>query len=194
MYYKGCNSKNDHEIFILKAEFDRMKSLEEERKQSPKLQMKDFCDRMAFKGIIISIAMAWFQQTTGLFIFATYASLIFEISDSILSVDASAIVLATINILGGFVSTQMGDAFGRKTTMISSLIGATIGLLTFSTYLYLNHHQYDVSHYNWLPVVCLSSVMFISSLGILALANTCVVENFSPKVIFHKCFFLRFCF
>lgn len=183
MYYKGCNAKNDHEMFILKAKFERMKSLEEDRKQSPKLQIKDFCNRMAFKGIIISIAMAWFQQATGIFIFATYASLIFEISDSILSVDASIIVLATINIFGGLISTQMGDAFGRKTTMISTCAGAAFGLFIFSAYLYLHHYQYDVSSYIWLPVVCLSSVMFISSLGILALANTCVVENFPPKVM-----------
>lgn len=77
-----------------------MKSIEEERKQSPKHQIKDFCDRVALKGITISIAMAWFQQATGFFIYATYAALIFEISDSVLSVNASIIVLATANILG----------------------------------------------------------------------------------------------
>lgn len=144
--------------------------------------MSDFFNQMAFKGIVICIAMAWFQQVTGIYIFATYASLIFQISGSVLSVYTSIIVLGTVNILGGLVSTQLGDAFGRKTTMISSLFGAAFGFFTFSTYLYLQHHNYNVSNFIWLPVVCLSTILFIASSGFLALVNTCVVENFAPKV------------
>lgn len=182
MYYNGCNGKSIHEEIIVKAEFERMRSLEEERKQSPKLQMRDFLNRSAMKGITICIAMAWFQQATGIFIFITYASLIFEQSNSVLSVDASITVFATINILGGLVSTQMGDTFGRKTTMIFSLLGSAIGLFAFSTYSYLLHCGYDITNFTWLPVVSLSFVMFVTSSGILALANTCVIENYPSKV------------
>lgn len=59
MYYKGCNGKNDNEKFILKAEFEQMKLMEEERKRNSKIQLKDFCNRMAVKGIVTSIAMSW---------------------------------------------------------------------------------------------------------------------------------------
>lgn len=173
----------------MRAEFERIKSLEEERKKSPKLQIKDFSNRAAFKGIVISFAMAWFQHATGLFVFITYASLIFELTDSVFSVNTSIIVMSVFIILGGLVSTLTGDTFGRKTTMISSLFGTAIGLFTISTYSYLHHHNYDVSWLNWLPVVCLSFVMFIASMGILALANTCVVENFPPKVCFQSYIF-----
>lgn len=182
MFYNGCDGKSKHEEFVVKAEFERMRSLEEERKQSPRLQIRDFSNRSAIKGISICVAMAWFQQATGIFIFITYASLIFEQSSSALSVDASIIVFGTINILGGLVSTQMGDTFGRKTTMIFSLFGSAIGLSAFSTYSYLLHYGYDVSNYTWLPVVSLSFVMFVTSSGILALANTCVIENYPSKV------------
>lgn len=182
MYYNGCNGKSKNDQFVLKAEFERMKSLEEERKQNPSLEIRDFLNRSAIKGIIICVAMAWFQQATGIFIFITYASLIFQLSNSVLSVDASIIVFATINILGGLVSTQMGDTFGRKTTMIFSLFGSATGLFAFSTYSYLHHYGYDVSNYTWLPVVSLSFVMFVTSCGILALANTCVIENYPSKV------------
>lgn len=122
------------------------------------------------------------MQTTGAVIIMNYASLIFGISGSALSIDASGIILAVIQILGGLVSTQLGDTFGRKTTLFISLSGSAFGLLTFTVYSYLRQNGYDVSSYLWLPVVCLSLIIFISSAGIVALANTCTVENFSPKV------------
>lgn len=159
-----------------------MKSIEEKRKATSTSQLNDYFNRMAIKGFITCFAVSWFQQATGISTFATYASLIFQISDSVVSVDASIIILATINIFGGLLSTQLSDAFSRKTTIIASLFGTTFGLFTFSTYLYLHHYDYDVSKFLWLPVVCLSSIMFVASTGFLALANTIVVENFPPKV------------
>lgn len=188
MYYKGCNSKNDREKSILKAEFEQMKLIEEERKKNSQIQLQDFCNRLAIKGIVTSIAMSWFMQTTGSVIIMNYASLIFGISGTALSIDASGIILAVIQILGGLVSTQLGDTFGRKTTLFISLFGSAFGLFTFTVYSYLRQNGYDVSSYLWLPVVCLSLIIFISSAGIVALANTCTVENFPPKVNEHICY------
>lgn len=179
MYYKGCAGKTDREKSRLQAEFERIKSLEEERKNSPSMELKDFCNLSTVKGIKTCIAMSWFTQVT---ILMYYASLIFKLSDSIFSVDVSAIVLAFFQIIGGLISTQFGDTFGRKTTFFISLFGSAFGLFIFSIYLYFHHHGYDLSKYTWLPVVCMSFVMFISTAGILALAHTCIVENFPPKV------------
>lgn len=169
-------------MVILKTEFERMKRLEEERKSNSKLELKDICNRMAFKGISTSIAMSWFMQTTGSVIIMNYASLIFEISGSALSIDASGIILAILQIIGGLLSTQLGDTFGRKTGLFASLAGSAIGLFTFAIYSYLRQNGFDTSNYLWLPLVCLSFTIFLSSAGIVALANTCTVENFPPKV------------
>lgn len=182
MYYKACNFENKREIMLLKAEFERIKILEEDRKKNPKVQLKDFCNKMALKGIITSIAMSWLFQATGCFIITNYASLIFDISGTSLSIEVSTIILAAVQIAGGLVSTQMGDAFGRKTTLFISLIGSALGLFIFAVYSYLRQNDYDVSNYLWVPELCLSFLIFISSSGIVALANTCTIENFPPKV------------
>lgn len=163
-----------------------------------KLQWGDFFNRAAMKGFITSIAMAFFMQMTGVWIVTNYASLIFETSGSILDANTSAICLAIFQIIGGLLSTQL--EFGRKTTLIVSLFGSAFGLITFAVYSYLRQIGYDVSSYLWLPVVCLSLVMFMASVGIVALANTCTVENFSLKVNIHNskqcshdnCFIFRF--
>lgn len=179
MYYKGCAAKNDREKTYLKTEFERMKLLEEERKNSPTIRLKDFYKWSACKGILTCIAMSWFTQES---VFISYASIMFEISRSALSTDVSSIILAAVQIVGGLTSTQIGDAFGRKTILFVSLLGSALGLFIFTTYLYLLHLDYDLVNYAWLPVVCLSFTIFSSSAGITAIANTCVVENFPTKV------------
>lgn len=181
-YYKGCTGKTDREKSLLTAEFERLKMLEEERKKRPKMQLKDFCNWTTFKGALICVAISWFTQMTGCFLLVNYASLIFDISNTSFSVDASAIILAIAQISGGLTSTQLGDTMGRKTTLFISLLCSALGLFIFSTYLYLHHHGYPLSNYTLLPIVNLSLVIFISSAGILAISNTCVVENMPTKV------------
>lgn len=179
MYYKGCNGKSDDKI---KAELERLKKIEEERKQDEQLVIGDFCNGQAFKGIATSIAMAWFMQVSGSFLITNYASLIFEKSGSVLDPHMASIILAVVQIIGGLVSTQVGDTFCRKTTLYVSLFFSAIGLFTLSVYLYLRDNFYDVSNFLWVPELSLSVTMFFSSAGVVALANICAIENFPPKV------------
>lgn len=119
---------------------------------------------------------------TGVYTITNYASYFFEKSGSILDVNVSAIVLAIVQIIGGLVSTQMGDTFGRKVTMAISLLGSIIALTTLTVYMFMRHNNYDVSNFLWLPLVSSSFLIFITSAGMMALVNTCAVEHFSPKV------------
>lgn len=146
---------------------------------------------MALKGFATSLAMAWLMQTTGIVIITNYASLIFDKSGTSLSVNASSIMLAVMQIVGGLVSTQLGD-LSRKTTLYISLSSSAFGLFTFSLYSYLRHSNYDVSHFLWLPVTSLSFIIFTSSAGIVAVCNTCALENFSPKVSIKTKFIFQF--
>lgn len=173
-FYKRCGETN--------LEIEKIKQCVEEQGKSGKMTLADFLKRTALKGIFTSVAMSWFLQTTGSYTFTNYASLIFTKSGSIWSTGTSSIVLATVQITGGLVSTQMGDFFERKTTLFISLLGSAFGLISFSIYSYLLQNGYDVSSYIWVPVASLSLIIFISSAGIMALANTCAIENFPSKV------------
>ncbi|XP_031622895.1 facilitated trehalose transporter Tret1-like [Contarinia nasturtii] len=182
IYYKGCEENNERQRTLLNSEFEQLKAVIEERKKSAKLEMKDFCNRPVLKGIFFSIAMSWFLQTTGCFIITNYASLIFEQSGTALGINVSSIVLAIVQIFGGLVSTKMGDAFGRKITLFISLYGSIVGLLIFAVYMYFRQNGYDVSNYVWIPIISSSLIIFVSSAGIMALSNTCTIENFPPKI------------
>lgn len=132
-----------------------------ERNASKKLQFSDFYNWLAVKAIATSIAMAWFIQMPGSFMFINYAMLIFQKSGTVLDPHMSSIILAIVQIVAGLVSTQLGDTFGRKTTLSMSLIGSAAGLFVFTIYSYLRHVGYDVSKYIWLPEVCMSLIIFI---------------------------------
>lgn len=115
MYYKACNKTIESNNLALKTEFERIKTIEEGRQNTPKIQLKDFYSAAAFRGFVTSIAMAYFPQATGCFLINNYAALFLQQqSDCALSVNISSIFLAVAQIFGGILSTQMADAFGRK--------------------------------------------------------------------------------
>ncbi|XP_055299077.1 facilitated trehalose transporter Tret1-like [Sitodiplosis mosellana] len=193
MFYKNCDGNNDREKTHLNAEMERLKLIDDEQKNSPKIQMNDFCNRMALKGVIVSVAVSWLCQMTGGSTFTNYASFMFEKSGTSLGIHISSIILAVAQIVGGLISTQLGDTFGRKTTLNISLLGSAGGLFTFATFMYLHHIGYDLSNFLWIPVTSLSLIIFISYAGIQALINTCVVECFSPKIRTIGMIFYSFC-
>ena len=182
MYYKGINVNSEKEKMLLHCEFERLRSIVEERKLTEKLHFSDFCTRSAMKGIVTSFAMSWFIQMTGSFLITNYASMIFEKSGSLLDPKIASIVLACVQIVSGLISTQLGDTFGRKTTLFISLFGTAVGLSSLASYSYLKHFGYDMSNFLWLPVVCLSLIIFMSSVGIIALGHIVAVENYPQKV------------
>lgn len=168
---------------LLHDEFERIQMIERERKLNPRIQLKDFYNRTTLKGIGTATVMVWLFHSTGFYIIVEYASLIYKISGTALKPEISTIVLSAAEILGGLVAMRLGDTFGRRTTLIISLSGSAAGLSTFAVHSYLRQNEYDISHFTWIPEVCLSFVIFIASAGICAIANTFVVENFPTKVI-----------
>lgn len=187
MYYKGCAGIDERERSFLKAEYQRLQLIVAEQKCSKNLRISDFLNRNALKGISISIGMAWFIQTTGSFLITNYASLIFAKTGSIFDSHTSSIILAVVQIVAGFMSSQWSDAFGRKTILIISLSGSAMGLFTLAAYSYLRENNYNVTNFDWLPLLMLCLVIFISNAGIIALAHICAIENYPSMVCIWIC-------
>lgn len=89
-------------------------------------------------------------------------------------------------IVGNLCTSYFADKFGRKTFSIVSLVGGASGLITLSTFLYLNKHGHDLSSYAYVPVFCLAFVVFIVSAGIIPLSHVIRVESLPTKVELNK--------
>lgn len=139
--------------------------------------------RSALKGLGIGVALNTFAQFTGNLTITSYAVLLFEKAGTSLDPYVCSIMLGVALILGAIFSTYLADKLGRKFLNILSMMGSAVGLFAVSIYHYLNINGFDLSAFQWVPVVSLSFVIFISSAGIMALSIVCSVEHLPPKVI-----------
>lgn len=141
-------------------------------------------NKAAIRGLAIGVILAWLPHLTGTFIFSTYAVLIFEkVGVSNIDPYIASITLAVVQIVGSFCTTQLSDHLGRKFLVLTSLFGAAIGLYSFALFSYMSHIGFDLSSFDWIPVICLCFVIFIASAGIVPLAVVCTVENLPSKVL-----------
>lgn len=139
-------------------------------------------NRKAIKGLIVGLALAYFSQLTGVFTMLTYSVYIFERTGTKVDPYLASIAIAVMLIMGNFCTTQLADKLGRKTWLITSLLGCAFGLICLSIFLCLNKNGYDLKSYALVPVICLACVVFIASAGIIPLSHVCRVENLPSKV------------
>lgn len=121
------------------------------------------------------------NQLSGGFAFINYASEIFAESGSSLSPNTSAIIIACIQLAGSIVSTIITEQVTRKFLYVSTCLGAVLGLLAFGIHGMLRNF-FDVTDFNWIPVVSMSFVIFIASVGLMPLTFTMLSEILPLKV------------
>lgn len=140
------------------------------------------------KGLAIGISLVVFSQFTANVAIMSYSVTIFKVFENTKTSATSnpylsAIVLAVILILGSFLGTYFADILRRKILNFISLAGSAIGLFAISLYQYLKLNGYELTAFESVPLISLSTVMFMSSAGIMKLATICSVENLPPKVL-----------
>lgn len=140
-------------------------------------------NRNALKGLGVGISLAILSQLTANFALMSYAVMVFNKFGTSMDSNKSAYVMALSMIFGSLTNTYLSDSLGRKMTNFISFSGSAIGLFTASAYYYINLNCMDLSTYEFVPVVSLSFVIFISSAGILPLVFICTVEYMPKKVI-----------
>uniref|UniRef100_A0A1L8DF24 Putative facilitated trehalose transporter tret1 n=1 Tax=Nyssomyia neivai TaxID=330878 RepID=A0A1L8DF24_9DIPT len=161
-----------------KVQEQQMKSQSREEK----LQFKDFTTPAAKKGFVIGIGLMLLTQFCGCFAFVNYTATIFKESGSELDPNISAIVLGMVQIFGTYTSTIFVDRAGRKTLLLISSIGAATGLILMGTYSFFKFQGYALAFLDWVPVATLSLVIYISSVGILALPYIVLSEVLPSKI------------
>lgn len=133
------------------------------------------------KALIIGIVLVTVNQLCGCFAFINYTAEIFQQSGSSLSPNMSAIIIAAIQLAGSVISIFIVEKITRKLLYSLSCCGTIIGLLSFGLHGMLRTF-YDVANFNWVPVVSMSFVIFIASVGIMPLTFTMLAEILPSRV------------
>lgn len=139
-------------------------------------------NRPTIKVMLIGPTLMAVSQFSGSFVLTNYAVTIFQKSGSNYSPHTSSIVFGCLQIAGTYVTTLFIDRFGRKVLLIISGSGCAIGLTVMGTFSYLVECGLDASGLNWIPVVSLSFVIFIASIGLIPIPYVIISEVLPQKV------------
>lgn len=86
-------------------------------------------------------------------------------SGSSLSPNTAAVIVATIQLFGSYLSSSLMERAGRRPLLLISCIGMCVCHCTIGTFCYFQELKYDVSAYGWVPVIALSVYMVTYALG-----------------------------
>lgn len=119
----------------------------------------------------------------GFCVLASYVTeIIANTNPSVSPIDAS-IIITSILIVANLIFLNVIDRAGRRTFYIYSSLATTIGLITFAAYLY---YLTDNPAYDWVPVISMSFVLFLSCLGMNPVPFIVTIELLPLKVFDKK--------
>nr|CAD7424469.1 unnamed protein product [Timema monikensis] len=141
-----------------------------------------FSKRGSRRAMLICMGFTINMGLSGSFALMTFTVRIFQESGSELSPDLSAICVAILQCASVFLTSVIIDRAGRKIIMIVSNMALVLCLLVMGAYYYLKDAGFEVSHFGWLPVVCLCSYVVAVNMGVMTVPWIVINEVFEPRV------------
>uniref|UniRef100_A0A0C9QET0 Tret1_45 protein n=1 Tax=Fopius arisanus TaxID=64838 RepID=A0A0C9QET0_9HYME len=111
-----------------------------------------------------------------------YTATIFRLAGSSLDPDSAAIILAGMQVVGSLLATMAIERAGRRPLLLISTGGMAISHGFLGAFLLLQSQGHDVSSFNWLPVVILSSYTIFYCIGIGPVAFVVSMEVLTPDI------------
>uniref|UniRef100_A0A336KU46 CSON014839 protein n=1 Tax=Culicoides sonorensis TaxID=179676 RepID=A0A336KU46_CULSO len=149
---------------------------------SEKFVLSDLYERSARRGFFLGIILITLTCSSGAFVLLHYTVTIFQEAGSELSPELSSIIVASLQLCGSYVATFLVDRVGRKLLIISSSCLVAFVLTIMGIYSYLASNGYDVKAFSWIPLVCLSLVVFLAANGSASLPYVVLCEVLTQKI------------
>lgn len=94
--------------------------------------------------------------------------------------------MAVVQLLATIVTYKLIDRKGRKFLLILSLVGCALSHSIMAAYMHLKSNGGEGFQtsllFQWTPILCMASVVFMSSIGMLPLTGICMTECFPSKI------------
>uniref|UniRef100_A0A182LZC2 Major facilitator superfamily (MFS) profile domain-containing protein n=1 Tax=Anopheles culicifacies TaxID=139723 RepID=A0A182LZC2_9DIPT len=183
-FYRGEEAESETSQFT--AEVARFKDIHNvgplKKKDSNQIHIKDFLTRSRWKPILICVIVIMFPAGSGSIPLITYTATIFQESQSNLSPAMSSIVVATLQLIGSYVSTMTVEKAGRRVLLVVSTLGCAVCTITMGTYTFLQEMHVEVDWFRWVPVASMSALVFINAIGIGIVPFIIMTEILDPKI------------
>lgn len=149
---------------------------------STTFSVNDFKTKHAGKALVFGIFLMALNQFCGCFAMLNFTAMIFKESGSTLSPNVSSIIVGAIQIVGAFMCTILVEKVGRKSLLLISAFGISLGLAAFSAFTFATTRDVDLSNFGFVPLAIFSFVIFISNLGVMTLPFLYVSEIVPSKI------------
>lgn len=155
---------------------------ESDTKENSKTKLSDFTTPASKKAIIIFLVILFMTQLSGIFLINNYMATIFKEAGTALDPNLSSIICTILQTVAIFMASILVDRAGRKILLSLSAFLTAICHTTLAGYLYMKELEYDVSSFNWLPILAVAGIMFNSAWGILTIPYCMGGEILSQKI------------
>ncbi|KAG8298501.1 hypothetical protein J6590_013678 [Homalodisca vitripennis] len=166
----------------LQEELERIKLSVEDLKKTP--SMWDIVatpeDR---KALLLLMLMTAIRLLSGAGSLLVYATDIFDRTPNFfISPDNATIVLGSVMLIGGCLSSFTSDSLGRRPLLMISCVGSFICQLCTGIYFYLLFYtSWDVSDYSWIAVVLIILYSGLCSFGMFPVSAAYTSELFTSN-------------
>lgn len=133
-------------------------------------------------GMVQGIIFSMLNVFTAHFVFVTYGTEIVNKFGTNLPSGASSMFMGVVQCTAVFVTYILIDRKGRRFLLLISAAGCSMSHAIMVAYMYLSSHGIEMPLFHWTPVVCMASVIFMASIGILPLIFICMAESFPSKM------------
>ncbi|XP_025833453.1 facilitated trehalose transporter Tret1-like [Agrilus planipennis] len=133
------------------------------------------------RGLVVMFCLRTFQQLSGITPIGFYAQIIFKEGGDFLSPEICSIIYFLIQVTVASLAAAVVDKFGRRPLFMTSSFTTAIILFLLGVYYYLSNLGYDLTSYNWMPLVGMILYVICMSFGILVAPNLMVGEMFSTR-------------
>ncbi|XP_053673559.1 facilitated trehalose transporter Tret1-like [Anopheles nili] len=192
MFYRGIQghfAKSDP----FRDEFRQLQDVIERERTAPDagLTWQDFATQPARRGLALAMFLVLLNQCCGSLVLITYATTIFDLaspptpthSQPVLPASLASITLATVQLLGTFISLALIDRIGRRILLIVSCLGVSLGYLILAAYVQLVLPLGPPSPLGQLlPIVSLSFSILLASIGLLSVPYIVMAEVLPAKI------------
>lgn len=133
----------------------------------------------ARKAIFITFTLMCLRPLQGIGILGSYVTDVLATTNPNESPLHASTVITTIVIVANLVFMNVVDRAGRRKFYICSSLATSAGLTLFALYL---HFLTNDRAFDWVPIVCLSYLLFADCLGMYPIPWLMVIEIMPKKV------------
>ncbi|PIK35539.1 hypothetical protein BSL78_27632 [Apostichopus japonicus] len=133
------------------------------------VSLSEFGQRHLFMPLLISLALMFFQQFSGINTVMFYTVTIFQSTGSSIDANTATIVIGAVQVVATLVSVMLMDLVGRKVLLITAGVLMAISSTTFGLYYFLTKDEISPTTPSGLEDILLGNAK--SDLGWLSLSS-----------------------